>query len=71
MTLFYWVMGLIVVGTFVPSVLFLLLYVITGRDEFGSRARTLWNFTRVFAMLSFNILVWGHVIVGLWRIWFR
>jgi len=26
----------------------------------------LWNFSRVLALLGFNILVWGHVIVGLW-----
>jgi hypothetical protein len=24
---------------------------------------------RVFALLGFNVLVWGHVVYGLWSIW--
>jgi hypothetical protein len=70
MTVFYWVMGVGVVGTFAPSVLYLLLYVITGEPACARRAKVLWNLTGVFAMLGFNILVWGHVLVALWRIWF-
>lgn len=70
MTVFYWVMGLLVAGTFAPSVLYLLLYVITGEPACAQRAKLLWNLTGVFAMLGFNILVWGHVLVALWRIWF-
>jgi hypothetical protein len=70
MTVFYWVMGVLIVGTFVPSVLYLLLYVVTGEPACAIRARALWNFTRVLTLLGINILLWGHVIVGLWRIWF-
>ena len=70
MKVFYWVMATLIVGTLVPSVLFMLLYMVTGRHEALFRARTLWNFTRVFALFGFNILIWGHVIVGLWNIWF-
>ena len=33
------------------------------------RARSLWNFTRADCWP--DILIWGHVIVGLWRIWFN
>jgi hypothetical protein len=71
MTFFYWVMGVLIVGTFVPSVLYLLLYAVTGRQECARRARALWNYTRLFTLLGTNILIWGHVLVGLWRIWFR
>lgn len=71
MTVFYWLMGVLIVGTFAPSVLFLLLYAVTGEATCARRARVLWNMSRVFALLAFNILVWGHVIVGLWSIWFR
>lgn len=71
MKAFYWVMGVLIVGTLVPSVLYLLVYAVTGEHEPMRRARTLWNFSRVLAMLGFNILIWGHVIVGLWQIWFR
>jgi len=70
MTVFYWAMGLLIVGTFLPSVLYLVLYVLTGEAACAIRARTLWNFTRVLTLLGTNVLLWGHVIVGLWRIWF-
>ena len=70
MTVFYWLMGVLIVGTFVPSVLYLVLYAVTGEDGCMRRARSLWNFTRVLTLLAGNILIWGHVIVGLWQIWF-
>lgn len=70
MTGFYWVMGVLIVGTFVPSVLYLLLYAVTGRHECARRARALWNYTRLFTLLTINILIWGHVLVGLWQIAF-
>lgn len=71
MTVFYWVMGVLIVGTFVPSALYIVLYGVTGEDACLRRARGFWSFTRVFALFGFNLLIWGHVIVGLWRIWFR
>jgi hypothetical protein len=67
---FYWVMGVLVAGTFVPSLFFFVLYGVTGNPALARRAKTLWNFTGVFAMLGLNILIWGHVLVGLWHIWF-
>jgi hypothetical protein len=70
MNVFYGLMAVLIVGTFVPSVLFMLLYMFTGRHEALWRARALWNFSRVFTMLGINILIWGHVFVGLWHIWF-
>ena len=69
MTVFYWLMGVLIVGTFVPSALYLILYVVTGEDACLRRARTLWNVSRVLSMLSINLLIWGHVVVGLWQIW--
>ncbi len=71
MKVFYWTMTVLVIGTLIPSALYLLLYMITGEDTCARRAKVLWNVSRVFTMLGFNILVWGHVIVGLWRIWFH
>jgi hypothetical protein len=70
MVVFYWVMGVLVIGTFAPSILFLLLYAITGQPECARRAKTLWNFTGVFAMLGLNLLIWGHLAVAIWQIWF-
>lgn len=71
MKIFYWVMGVLIAGTFVPSVLYLLLYAATGADACIRRARTLWNVSRVFALFGSNLLIWGHVVAGLWRIWFH
>jgi hypothetical protein len=71
MNFFYWAMGLLILGTFLPSVVFLLLYAVTGNEICMRRASALWNFSRVFAALGANILIWGHVFVGLWRIWFH
>ena len=70
MVVFYWVIGGLIVATFVPSVLFLLLYAATGEDGCLRRARSLWNFTRVLTLLGGNILIWGHVAYGLWQIGF-
>jgi hypothetical protein len=43
---------------------------ITGEPACLSRARVLWNISRVFTMLSINLLILGHVVAGLWSIWF-
>ena len=71
MRIFYWVMGTLIVSTFVPSVVLLLVYAVTGQAISLFRAKTFWNVTRVFAMVGMNLLIWGHVVVGLWQIWFR
>jgi len=68
MNVFYWVMGSLIIGTLLPSVMYILLYAATGERGCLNRARVLWNFSRVLALLGFNILVWGHVIVGLWSL---
>ena len=68
MVIFYWVMGVLIVGTLIPSVFFLLLYALRGGQSHADRARSLWNFSKLFAMFGINILIWGHVIVGLWQL---
>ncbi len=70
MTAFYVTMAVLIVGTFVPSVFFLVLYAATGEPACMQRARALWNVSRVLTLLGVNLLIWGHVVVGLWRIWF-
>ncbi len=71
MRIFYWTMGVLIVGTFVPSLVLLLVYAVTGNDAAARRARALWNISRVLTLLATNLLIWGHVVVGLWQIWFR
>ncbi len=71
MTFFYIAMAALIVGTFIPSALFLLLYGVTGEKGALQRARALWNFTRVLSLVGVNLLIWGHVAVGLWDIGFH
>lgn len=70
MTIFYWVMAALILATLVPSALFMLLYAFVGEDTLRRRARALWNVARVLALFGVNLLIWGHVVVGLWRIKF-
>jgi hypothetical protein len=68
MTVFYIVMAGLIVATFVPSALYLLLYAFTGEEGCLRRARLLWNTTRVLTLAAFNLGVWGHVAVGIWNL---
>lgn len=70
MTVFYWTMAVLIGGTFVPAALYLGLYAATGEHACLNRAKLLWNISRVFTLVGVNVLIWGHVVVGLWRIWF-
>lgn len=71
MTIFYWTMAALIGGTLMPATLFFVLFVLTGEDAALARARVLWNISRVFSLFGINILIWGHVLVALWRIWFH
>ena len=68
MNFFYGFMALAMAATLVPSAVFMGVYVFTGDDRALDRARTLWNYLRVFTLLGFNITVWGNVAVGLWQL---
>ena len=71
MIVFYWVMGVLTVGTFLPSVFFILLYAFTGEDGCLRRARALFGWAKMFGLLGFNIGIWGHVAVALWQVFVR
>ncbi len=71
MKAFYWLLGILIVGTVAPSALYFVLYLVTGEDACNRRARVLWNVARVFTLFGVNLLIWGHVAVGLWQIWFH
>lgn len=68
MRFFYWSMAVIMLGTLLPSAIYMGVYVFTGADEALNRARKFWNFLRVFTLLAFNITVWGNVAVGVWQL---
>lgn len=68
MKFFYWTMSILIVGTFVPAAAFMAMYAVTGEDGALRRAKSLWRATRVFTLFALNVLIWGHVAVGLWKL---
>ncbi len=68
---FYWLMGSLFLLTFVPSAVYVVLYAATGEEGCIRRARVLWNTAKVLALATFNIGIWGHVVVALWGLAFR
>jgi hypothetical protein len=68
MSFFYWFMAAVMAATLLPSVFYMVVYFVTGEDAAFERARKLWNFLRAFTLLGFNIMLWGHVIVGFWQL---
>ena len=71
MTVFYWVMAALTVATFVPSLFFIVLYAVTGEDGCARRARSLFDWAKLFGLLGFNVGIWGHVLVAVWQVVFR
>ena len=70
MTVFFWVMATLTVATFVPSVFFMLLYAFTGEEGCLRRARALFGWAKMLGLLGFNLGIWGHVLVAVWRLTF-
>jgi hypothetical protein len=68
MKVFYWLMTILIVGTFIPSALYLAVFLFTGEDRALERARKLWNLSRVFTLFGVNLLIWGHVLVAAWSL---
>ena len=66
MGVFYWVMGSLVVLTLAPSAMYMLLYAVSGEEPCLRRAHVLFNLGKVFALMAFNIAVWGNVAVAVW-----
>lgn len=66
MTVFYWVMGSLVVLTLLPSIMYILLYAFTGEEACARRARILFDLGKAFALAAFNVGVWGNVAVAVW-----
>ncbi len=69
MKIFYWAMSILIAGTLAPSLMYIALYAATGEEACARRARVLWDFSRVILGVGVNLLIWGHVLAGLWQIW--
>ncbi len=71
MKIFYWTMAVLTVGSFLPCLLYIVLYAMTGEEACARRAKLFWNSAKVFGLVGFNVGIWGHVVVALWGIWFK
>jgi hypothetical protein len=69
MKVFYWTMAVLTVGSFLPCLLYIVLYALTGEEACARRARIFWNSAKLFGLFGFNVGVWGHVAAALWNIW--
>jgi hypothetical protein len=62
MTIVYWILavlaGIFATGTTLSFVIF----IVTGDDLWGKRARNLRRLTSAVLLLMFNLWVWGRVI---------
>ena len=67
MTIFYWTMAGLTAATMLPSLIYVLLYATTGEEACARRAKILFSAARLFALLGFNIGIWGHVAVAIFR----
>jgi hypothetical protein len=70
MTIFYWTMAGLTVATMPPSLMHGLLYATTGEVACARRAKMLFNAAKLFALLGFNIDIWGHVAVAIGHLLF-
>ena len=68
MAVFYWTMGSLTLLTMAPSVFFFVLFLATGEPGCERRAKALFQWSRLFALLGVNLGIWGHVAVAAWRI---
>jgi hypothetical protein len=48
--------------------MFILLYAFTGEGACLRRARALFGWAKLFGLLGFNIGIWGHLLVAVWKL---
>lgn len=70
MVVFYWVMGVLLALTALPSAFFFALYLASGEAGCQRRAVAFFRWAKLFGLLTFNVAIWRHVILGFWSIFF-
>lgn len=68
MVVFWWVMGVLFALTAVPTVLYFVLYITTGEEGCERRYKAFYRWALLIFMLTFNITIWRHVILGFWAL---
>lgn len=69
MTVFWWIVGVVLLGTGGTAGVTFALYVSSGEDRYMDVARAAWRWTVVFALAAFNITIFKHIVLTLinWR----
>jgi hypothetical protein len=69
MIVFYWVAGILLALTALPSAFFFVLYIVSGEDGCQRRATMFYRWAALVALTTFNIVIFKHVIGTLIDIW--
>ena len=69
MRILFWILGGLFAISALPALLYFVLYLLRGDDVLRERARHFYVWAKVVFLLTFNVGIWGHVIVALLQIW--
>lgn len=69
MTVFWWIVGVLLLGTGGTAGVAFAAYVSSGEDRYLGIARAAWRWTVVVALGAFNITIFKHIVLTLinWR----
>lgn len=70
MIVFYWIAGIAFGLTALPAAFFFALYIISGEDGCQRRAVKCYRWASTIFLFSFNVILWKHVILGFWALFF-
>ena len=69
MIILLWVAGVGLVLTGLPAAIFFALHLATGEPVPLARARILWRWVQVIALVTFDIAIFARVVQGLIAVW--
>lgn len=69
MTIFWWVVGILLLVTGGSASGAFMAYVATGDERYQQLARGAWRWTVVFALGGFNVTIFTHIIGTLMSMW--
>ncbi len=69
MIVFYWIAGIALALTGLPAALFFVLYIATGEEVPHQRALMFYRWFASLFLLTFNLLIWRHIVATIWLIW--
>jgi len=69
MRIFLWVAGVLFALMAIPAVFYFALYALRGGDFFRLRAVKFYRWAALIFLLTFNIAIWGNIVISLLQIW--